>query len=121
MREIVAERDVVETIRKVIVNCIRDNKCEGTQIWLSDEVVQKIKELQIYGTSKFPYEGYTMAAFKLKSGEPMEITYSREKSLAIKNWHNNWSNMNIIKFVYFPNSEEYFFFGATKENILVIK
>lgn len=77
MREIVAERDVVETIRKVIVNCIRYNKCEGTQIWLSDEVVQKIKELQIYGTSNFPYEGYTMAAFKLKSGEPCISLYKR--------------------------------------------
>lgn len=121
MREVLAEANVVETMRKVIVECIRDNNCEGTQIWLSDEVVQKIKELQIYGTINFPYEGYTMAALNFKSGEPMEITYSREKSVAIKNWHNNWSNMNAIKFVYFPNSEEYFFFGATKENILVIK
>lgn len=121
MREILAGKKVAETIWQLISNCIRDNKCEGTQIWLSDEVVQKIKELQIYGTSNFPYEGYTMAALKFKSGEPMEITYNKEKSVAIKNWHNNWSNMNIIKFVYFPNSEEYFFFGATKENILVIK
>lgn len=121
MREILAGKKVAETIWQLISNCIRDNKCEGTQIWLSDEVVQKIKELQIYGTSNFPYEEYTMAALKFKSGEPMEITYNKEKSVAIKNWHNNWSNMNVIKFVYFPNSEEYFFFGATKENILVIK
>lgn len=30
MREIVAETNVQETIRKLIVNCIRDNKCEST-------------------------------------------------------------------------------------------
>lgn len=121
MREIVAGEKVVETIWQLIIDCIRDNNCEGTQIWLSDEVVQKIKELQIYGTINFPYEGYTMTALKFKSGEPMELTYSKEKSVAIKNWHNTWSNMNVIKFVYFPNSEKYFFFGATKGNIIVIK
>lgn len=46
MREIVAETNVQETIRKLIVNCIRDNKCESTQIWLSDEVVQKLKSFR---------------------------------------------------------------------------
>lgn len=77
MREILAGKKVAETIWQLISNCIRDNNCEGTQIWLSDEVVQKIKELQIYGTINFPYEGYTMAAFKLKSGEPCISLYKR--------------------------------------------
>ena len=108
MREIVAETNVVETIRKLIVNRIRDNNCEGTQIWLSDEVVQKIKELQIYGTINFPYEGYTMAALNFKSGEPMEITYSREKSVAIKNWHNTWSNLNAGKICVLPKQRRIF-------------
>lgn len=121
MREIVAETNVQETIRKLIVNCIRDNKCESTQIWLSDEVVQKIKEVQVYGTINVPYEGYIMSALKLKTGERVEITYNREKSIAIRNWHNTWSDMNVIKYVLFPDSDEYFFFGAINKEILVIK
>lgn len=121
MREVLAEANVVETMRKVIVECIRDNECENTQIWLNDEVVKKLQDAQIYGTINYPYEGYTMSAFELRTGEKMEITYNREKSIALKNWHNAWSDMNVIKYVFFPDSKEYFFFGATKENILVIK
>ncbi len=121
MREILAGEKITETIRKVIVDCIRDNECENTQIWLTDEVVRKIRKIQVYGTVNFPYEGYTMAALKLNSGDTMEITFNKEKSIAIKNWHNTWSNLNVVKFIYFPNSKEYFFFGATKGDILIIK
>lgn len=121
MREVLAEANVVETMRKVIVECIRDNECENTQIWLNDEVVKKLQDAQIYGTINYPYEGYTMLAFELRTGEKMEITYNREKSIALKNWHNAWSNLNVIKYVFFPDSKEYFFFGAAEEKILVIK
>ncbi len=121
MREILAETNAIETIRKIIVDCIRNNKCESTQVWLHDGVVKKLKNAQIYGTINVPYEGCIMSAFKLKNGEKMEITYKREKSIAIRNWHNTWSNMNVIKHVYFPYSNEYFFFGAVNKEILVIK
>lgn len=84
-------------------------------------MVKKLKNAQIYGTINVPYEGCIMSVFKLKNGEKMEITYKREKSIAIRNWHNTWSNMNVIKHVYFPDSNEYFFFGAVNKEILVIK
>lgn len=121
MKEVSVDANVVETMRQLIVRCIQDNKCECTQIWLNDDVVKQIKDVQIYGTINYPYEGYTMSAFELRTGEKMEITYNREKSVAIKNWHNTWSNWNVVKYVYFRDSEEYFFFGATEEEILVIK
>ena len=69
MREVLAEANVVETMRKVIVECIRDNECENTQIWLNDEVVKKLQDAQIYGTINYPYEGYTMSAFELRTGD----------------------------------------------------
>lgn len=116
MREITAEENAVETIRKIINRCcLQPNQCENTQIWLCDDIVKQLQRKEEYGNFDYPYVGCNMSAFKLKTGEIMEITYKRE------NWRNKWNGINVIKHVYFPDSHEYFFFGATNKDVLVIK
>lgn len=121
MREIKVEENAAEIIRKIVTTCcLHLNQGENTQIWLHDDIVQQFQKNQEYGSLNTPYVGCKMSALKLENGELMEVTYKREKSMAIRNWNYTWSDMHVINHVYFPNSEEYFFFGATTKEIIVL-